>query len=299
MPKVAEALRMFGPEQWGQVDRFLAFYGQTYNFGPRDRRAVGGVRNHFKKAVTLIRLAEKLRPNLQIDRDQLETLGYTPAANADEITTVIEAAVLELYSTIDCTVKVQRAIYGKARGFKDTTRKVFQSARAIGGDFPESLRQAILGADWYWRLMNLRDELVHLGTGRVHEDHQTGAIRYDHFGLTEHDKPFTIEDIFGWLAATLNQVNGFIGFVFHELNQTLVDREIFQTCGMSQGKMLWRYLSPVGDITFDSGRCGAWIWFDQPGETPCPFIPMCGAYQRKAPAPAGDPPATLEPPAAD
>ena len=294
MPKVAEALRMFGPEQWGQIDRFLAFYDQTYSFDARDKRAVGGVRNHFNKATTLIRLAEKLRPNLKIDHDQLETLGFTPAENGEEISTVIEATVLELYSIVDCTVKVLRAIYGKSRGFKDTTRKVFQSVKDIGGDFPEPLREAILAAGWYWRLMNLRDELVHLGTGRVHEDHKTGVVRYDHYGLTENEKPFSIEDIYGWLHATLAQINGFVGLIFHHLNQTLRDREIFQTCGMSRGKMLWRYLSPVGEITFNSGRCGAWIWFEKPGETPCPFIPMCGAYQRKAPAPAGDPPAVLD-----
>lgn len=88
-------------------------------------------------------------------------------------------------------------------------------------------------------------------------------------------------------------INAFVGQVFHVLTQTLADRVIFRTCGMSQGKMLWCYLSPVGDITFYSGNCGAWVWFDKPGETPCSFIPMCGAYQRKAVAPASGPPPSI------
>jgi len=75
-----------------------------------------------------------------------------------------------------------------------------------------------------------------------------------------------------------------------ELWGTLADRESFEPCGTSYGKFLWRYVSPVGDLTFDSGNCGAWVWFEKPGETPCPFIPMCGAYQRKAVAPAGGQP---------
>ena len=297
MPKVADALLMFAPKLWGQVDRFLKFYDHTYSFAERDQRAVAGVRNHLQKAVTLIQLAGKLRPNLQIDCDQLETHGFTPAANAEEIATVIEAAVLELYSTLDCTVKVLRAVYGNTSpGFKDSTRRVFQAPHMIKGSFPEPLRQAIAEAGWYWRLLHLRDELVHLATGRIHQDHQSGAIRYDHYGLKEGEKPLTIDDIFGWLDVTLAQVNAFIGFVFHHLNHTLADREIFQPCGMVRGLMLWRYLSPVGEITFDSGRCGAWVWFEKPDQPTCPFVDHCGAYRRKAQAPPGDSPATLNPP---
>ncbi|QEU05015.1 hypothetical protein [Pseudomonas oryzihabitans] len=294
MPKIADALRIFAPEEWGQVDHFMAFYNQTYSFDARDKRAASGIRNHFRKAITLIRLGEKLRPNLKIDQQQLETFGYTPAENGEEISTIIEAAILELYSTVDCTVKVLRAIYGKCRGFKDSTRKVFQSVRNIGGNFPDPIRQAIIDAAWYWQLMKLRDELVHLGTGRVYENKETCMVRYDHFGLKENEKPFSIDDIYSWLQTLLDQINGFIGAIFHYLNQTLADREIFQACGMSQGKMLWRYVSPAGKVTFNSGRCGAWVWFENPGETPCPFIPMCGAYERKAPAPNGAPPIALD-----
>ena len=289
MPKIAETLRFFAPEQWGQVDYFLAFYDKTHNFNARDKRAVGGVRNHFQKAITLIRLAEKLQPNLQKDHDQLENFGYSHEENGEEISTVIEAAILELYSTVDCTVKVLRAIYGKSRGFKESTRKFFQSVNEIGGDFPEAIRQAVMAADWYWRLMKLRDELVHLGTGVVRQDHETKLASYSHYGLTENEKLFRIEDIYGWLHTEAAHINKFIGLIFHHLNQNLAKIEVFQPCGMLRGKILWRYLSPIGEINFNSGRCGAWVWFEKPGETLCPFIPMCGAYQRKAPAPADDP----------
>jgi hypothetical protein len=284
MPKIAAALKMFNPELWGQVERFKHFYEHTYNLESRDKRAVAGVGNHFMKARTLADLAIKLRPNLQIDRDQLETLGFTPAANSDEIATVIEASILELYATLDCVVKVLRAIYGKtSRGFKDSTRATLEHPEKIEGSFPNPLKTAIADAAWTKRLLHLRDELTHLATGHVHMDHQTSEVRYDHHGLKEGENILSIPDIYAWLESEIELVNALTGVVFHHLNGTLANRESFESCGMAQGKFLWRYVSPVGDLTFDSGRCGAWIWFEKPGETPCPFIPMCGAYQRKAP----------------
>jgi len=290
MPKIADALLMFVPEHWGQVERFIRFYSHTYSLSDRDQRAVVGVRNHFDKAARLLKLAQKLRPNLMIDHEQLETQGFTPAANGAEIATVLEASILELYSCLDCMVKVLRAIYGKtSRGFKaDSTRAVLQAPNKITGSFPDVLKTAIVGAGWTKRLMNLRDELTHLATGNIHLDAATGAVRYDHRSLKEADQPLSIEDIYGWLQTTADQVNALTGLVFHHLNQTLIDRESYETCGMVQGRFLWRYVSPVGELTFNSGRCGAWIWFEKPDMPTCPFVGACGAYQRKAPAPAGD-----------
>lgn len=297
MPKIADQLLMFVPEHWGEVERFLQFYEHTYSFEARDKRAVAGVRAHFNKALRLIELAEKLRPNLDIDNTELEEKGFTPAANAEEIVTVVEAAIVEMYSTVDCSVKVLRAVYGpNSRGFKDSTRKFFQGVAKIEGAFPDSLKAAVTAAAWYRRLLHLRDELTHLATGHLHSDRETGLVRYDHYGLKEGDKPLSIDDIFGWLAKTLNEINAFVGLVFQQLNQTLADKEVFQTCGMVQGRMLWRYVSPAGGpLTFNSGRCGAWVWFEKPEFPTCPFTGFCGAYHRKAVAPAGDPPPVLEP----
>lgn len=132
-------------------------------------------------------------------------------------------------------------------------------------------------------------------TSFSHTDHKTGLVHYDHFGLKEGDKPLSIEDVFGWFSTTLAQVNAFTGSVFHHLNRTLADKEMFQACGMVQGRMLWRYVSAAnGPLTFNSGRCGAWTWFEKPELPTCPFVGFCGAYQRKAPTPPGDPPSVLE-----
>jgi len=284
VPKVAEAVLMFAPERWGQVDRFRRFCSTTYAFGERDQRAVTGVEAHFDKCVRLTSLAEKLRPNLQIDQAQLNERGVTPADNARELATVLEAAILELYSSVDCTVKVLRAIYGHStRGFRDSTRGLFQNISKMSGSFPEALRPSIETAPWYWRLVHLRDELTHLATGSVHLKPETGLVWYIHHGLKDGDKPLIIDDIFGWLHEMIAEVNRFLGAVFQHLNGTLADKPTFQICGMVQGRILYRWLSPVGELTFDSGACGAWVWFEQPGNPTCPFRETCGAYRNKAP----------------
>ncbi len=284
MPKVAEAVLMFAPESWGQVDRFRRFWSTTYTFGGRDQRAVTGVEAHFQKCVRLMNLAEKLRPNLQIDEAQLNERGVTPADNACELATVIEAAILEIYSSVDCAVKVLRAIYGPGtRGFKDSTRSLFQKISKMSGSFPDELKPLIEGASWYWRLLHLRDELTHLETGDVRLKPETGLVWYIHQGLKDGDKPLIIDDIFGWLHEMISEVNSFLGAVFNHLNGTLADKPIFQICGMVHGRILHRWLSPVGNLTFDSGACGAWIWFEQPGNPTCPFMGVCGAYRNKAP----------------
>jgi hypothetical protein len=285
MPVIAPALRMFAHELWGEVDKFRHFYATTYTFDERDMRAVGGVQAHFIKFQRLTALAEKLRPNLRIDEVQLDERGFTPADNAGELATVIEAAILELYSSIDCTVKVLRAIYGgTTRGFRDSTRSLFQSIDKLTGEFPDALKPLFANASWYPELLRLRDELTHLATGVVRRNVADGPVYYIHYGLKPDGKPLEIEDVFGWLETMAGHVNAFLGAVFHHLNGNLKDTPIMEPCGMVESRILMRQLSPAGQITFDSGTCMSRIWFELPENPTCPFKDHCGAYRGKPPA---------------
>lgn len=284
MPTVAPQLLMFHPERWGQVDRFRRFYSTTYEFTERQQRAVMGVEAHFEKFLRLQSLAASLLPRLQIDEKQLEEQGFTPAENARDIAVLIEAAVLELYSAVDCTRQILETLYQKGtRHFqKDSTEKLFNYASKFEGTFPDELKPLFTDAPWYWKLVKLRKELVHLSTGSICQERESKSIRYDHFGLKEGNKPYSIDNIFEWLDDMMKQVNQFLGQVFKYLNSTLDDKPVHQICGMVEGRVLYRYLSPVGDITFDSGACGAQVWFDLPDSPTCPFKERCGAYQRPA-----------------
>ncbi|MCK1481536.1 MULTISPECIES: hypothetical protein [unclassified Bradyrhizobium] len=146
-PQTLPTVRVFAPEQWGEVDRFANFYAGTYQFSDRDQRAVSGVANHFEKALTLQSLAVKLRPGLDIDHDQLNKNGFTPALNSHELSAVIEASALELYSSVDCTTKVLRADGAGSRSFPGSTRKLFQNIDKVTGSFPEEVKDAFRAAN--------------------------------------------------------------------------------------------------------------------------------------------------------
>lgn len=277
-------VRVFAPEQWGEVDRFANFYSGTYRFSDREKRAVSGVLNHFQKAITLQTLAVKLKPGLDIDKKQLDESGYTPALNSHELSAVIEASILELYSSLDCTVKVLRAVYGSgSRSFPESTRRLFQNIEKVAGSFPDELKEAFRKADWYDGLLYLRDELTHLATGSCNLDHKTGVVQYMHLGMKLRGGVYVIEDVFAWLAEIINKLNGFLGIVFRVLNATLKSTLVQQVCGFVEGRILMRYLDPTEQLTFDSGRCFAYQWFEKLENPTCPFVEHCGAYQRKMP----------------
>jgi uncharacterized protein with HEPN domain len=290
MPKVPDAVRTFAPEQWGTVDYFKTFYETTFNFKPTDKRATSGVSAHFNKAQYLVVLAHKLKPNLEIDATELEENGYSPVHNSYELGTVVEAAILELYSVIDCTVKVIRAVHGKtSRGFKDSTRGLFEKVDEITGTIPEEIREEVKHAHWFERLRRIRDEITHLTPGSCHFESDTKIVNYMHVGIVEHGKILVIEDIFNWIDEMMRSINYFIGLVFHYLSVSFENKPVPEMCGMVEGRALLRYLRPVGSgerITFDSGECASWVWFEKEDLPTCPFAQACGAYKNKA-APEG------------
>ncbi len=280
-PRIADALLFFAPERWGEVERFSKLYGETYKFDARATRALAGVTQHFEKAYTFRRLAERMRPNLEIDREQLNTLGFTPAEHSRELAAVVEAAVVELYSCVDCTAKVLRAIYGgRSRGFKDSTSGLFVNIDAIGGEFPEALKGVIRDADWFNRLRFLRDELTHLGAGTCHLPEGTDKVTYMHTGVSESGKPLVLDDVFTWLDGQLQMIAGFHARVFNFLRGTLSNKPVHQICGMVAGRMLMRFVDPTQPLDSSSGTCQSWIWFEKPDMPTCPFAVGCGAYAR-------------------
>jgi hypothetical protein len=273
-------VRTFAPELWGEMDRFATFHGASFpDSTPRERRAVSGARNHFRKALVLRNLTERLRPHIQIDRQELHQKGYSAAQNSVESAAVIENIFTELYSAIDCTRKVIVATH-KVRGVPDSTRKLFQRIRAnlLDGQFPSELILAFKRATWYERLLSIRDELTHSDLGSCHFDEATGKVSYWHFGLGSGDKPLIIEDIYERLDSDINCVNEFLGQIFRYLNSLLIDKAVVQVCGLTGGKALIRELRPAETITFDSGICMSVAWIEADGVPTCPFL--CEAYHR-------------------
>lgn len=275
-------VRMYAPEQWGTLEKFSKFYSGTFPLSNVGKRSVSGAINHFHKAATLRNLAIKLIPNLDDDEEELNQHGYSHAINSKELSAVIEAVMLELYSTIDCSRKVITEIYSKYRGIPDSTRKYFQNINngKVDERFPEQLIIAVTEASWFEKFRIIRDELTHHDTGSCHRDRDTGKVRYMHSGITTNGKPLIIEDIFGKVEDIFSEVNQFIGRVFAYLYTQLNDEPVLQYCGIFDGRMYTRYVSPKEAIDFHGGICDAKKWFDLEENPTCVFSNKCGAYKK-------------------
>ncbi|MGB3470329.1 MAG: hypothetical protein WBA51_05875 [Erythrobacter sp.] len=283
MPKVPEAVRMFAPERWGEVDRFRVLWPTTYKFEGFQKRVVAGVENHFHKALTLLQIAESLIPSLEVDETELEVRGFTPAQNARKLAAVLEGVITELYSVVDCTAKVLHLIYGPTSSrYKDSTRRLFAEADKITGSFPERLKNVIRAVTWYEELRRIRDELTHRDVGSCSKDPESEKIRYFHSSLWEGERLKPIEDIFGWVRTNVDAVNQFIGVVFNELNSNIKAGTVHQVCGMVEGRILMRMLDVAQPIDFDNGTCLSAQWFTEPENPDCPFAGNCGAFARRA-----------------
>ena len=284
--KISERfLRSFAPEQWGQVERFLNFYSTTHRFNKRTNACVRGVASHFHKALTLQSLANRLRPSLARDNEQLEAEGYSPAPHARELAAVIETILCELYASIDCTATLLSAIYGKLPGVPSkSTRNLFTNAAKgkIDGRFPKPLLDAIVKAEpWVVGLRDIRDTISHSDTGFCHLDSETGIVGYMNPAMGPSDRAHVIDDIFAEVEEYFSSVNKWLGATFLFLNSELKDIETQQFCGFFSGRMYTRLVRPSEATSFHGGRCQAYLWFEKEGNPTCPRVEECGAYKRK------------------
>ena len=273
----------FTPERWGTLERFQHFYGGTHHFDRDTQKSLPGAANHFHKALILFQVAKEHASLLPEDRVQIEERGHTPARRGKELSALVESIILDLYSSIDCTRKVFTFIYRNHHGVKQSTRKIFQAAAdgKIDATVPEGIRNAFANAAWYADFRALRDAITHSDVGSCHLDESSGKVFYMHAGLERDGKALVIEDIFDHVEKTKDNVNLFMGQVFHWLNVDLKDEEVWQMCGVFDGRGYTRFVRPSEAVDFNSGRCDAFRWFEKTENPECPFMRECTAYQRR------------------
>jgi hypothetical protein len=223
--------------------------------------------------------------SLAKDREELISRGYSDNSNGAHLAAILETVFCELYSSVDCARQVVRAIYveKKFRGLPDSTRKFFQYADEgqLDPRLPEPIRTAFCKAEWYHKLRIVRDAVTHADVGSCHLVEKAGVPLYMNDSIpADQGKCFMIKDVFGQIAIFKTAVNGFLVQIFHCLNETLVQTEVFQICGFFDGRMYTRFVLPAEAVDFHSGRCQALEWFDKEGNPRCPFADNCGAYKR-------------------
>lgn len=239
--------------------------------------------NHFHKANRLLCVAEYIAPLIEEDERELREKSFTSSRRSLEFTAVVESAITALYSSVDCARKTLRIVYPKAQGLPDSTRKLFQNAvnGKIDQSIPASIVDALTAADWFVPMRVLRDALPHTNTGSCHRDHETGKIRY----FSDAVKPISgkgyVDDFLPYIFDVRNKINQFLGQIFSELNKSLDDSEVWQMCGMFYGRVYHRFVRATEAVDFNSGRCGAFEWFEKDENPTCPFVGSCGAYQKR------------------
>jgi hypothetical protein len=272
---------IFSPRNWGSLQRFEHFYPTTYSFDRNTQYAIKGAANHFYKALHLFNLAKEFSPRLNEDNAELEKNGYTDSVRSNELSALVEAIILEFYSSIDCTRHIVTTIYKNHRGVKQSTRKFFQAAfkGTVAETVPLDIREAFKTAGWYPGLRRIRDSLTHSDIGSCRLDKTTQSVSYMHAGLGDNKRAFVIKDIFEYMDTLNAQINQFTGKVFNCLNGTLLDKELLQMCGIFNGFAYSRFVKPSDAVDFNSGRCNP--WFDSSSIACCPFADKCTAYKNK------------------
>lgn len=272
---------MFAPDRWGELEKLSKFYSSTYQFDHHTGRALSGATNHFHKVMTLFKFAQRIKANLEEDNKEIEQNGYTPAIRGKELSAIIETIFLDLYSSIDCTRQVLYFIFRNCRGVPKSTRKLFENASKdkIDEKIPKLIRMALKDATWYDEFRKIRDELTHSDIGSCHLNKNTGKVFYMLCGLGTVSKGLVIEDIFEKLSNLINNVNLFLGRIYHSLNSQLTDKEVWQVCGFFDGRVYSRFVKPSEAKDFNSGRCDAFSWFEKDENPTCPFVDNCGAYK--------------------
>ena len=284
VPAAGPFVQTFAPELWGEAEKFVRFAPFTYEFKEAQARALEGIVGHFRKAAALKRVARRLEEGLALDRDEVQTQGYSEARRSEEFAAVVEEVFGELYACLDCARQVLKVVYPKARGMKDKTSKLFDDAAAGKTDpiVPAAIVTALALAhnDWFWELRRIRTAVTHLSPGDCSPGEEKGKVAYFNRALGRSGNSLEIKDVWGEIERYFGAVNDLLGSVFHELNATLTDQRVQKVCGFYEGRVYQRSVSPVEVKDFDSGVCASYEWFEKDENPTCPMSGTCGAYAR-------------------
>ena len=278
----------FAPDHWTEVHRFGEFCqtscksggNRTFAYSGRPFQAYQGSHGHLASFRTLIEIAKQLAPSLASDKKELETRGHTAGRNEQALRTIIEVAVKELYSALECTVNVIHALYGeKIRDFRRSASRFIEDKNRIQSSLPPEIRLPHRAA---WRdILALRTQLTHWNLGHAAMDDE-GRFTYGHYSLRTNDTPFSVDDVFAWLRTLEDRLVQFQENVYGFLNENHMEPGAVQvTCGIYRGRFYTRLVDPTEPLTRNSGICQARTWFEkEEGATLCPLKDDCGAYRR-------------------
>ena len=280
-------LLSFNPSNWSFLHRLHAFLGPPLSSDANVRIGLRDCEGHLAKVAICWRIARRLRPNLFLDREELEKYGGSDDLHSKEFAVVCESVIAGLYSAIDGLRTFLFGAYRKvSRVQKGSNRQLFERAanNQYGIGFPEPIRLKLAEAweDWFPPLRKLRTQLTHGSAGTCHLD-KAGRIVYLNEGMGERAEHTFLQDVETYLKQTERSVRELIEDVcaFHYSKLQAIPR--FTICGWYHARWYARMVSPNAELSWDHGHCLSYEWFEREHEHFCPMANQCEAYKRKWP----------------
>lgn len=278
----------FMPEQWTSLHKLRYFLGAPL---PNDGSVRIGLRDceqHLSKVQVLWRVAERLRPNLILDREELERIGGTANLHSQELAAVFESIICALYSSLDGLRKFLFGVYRNVKGVQNGSNgKLFDRAqeKQYGPGFSEEIRLLIAEArkSWFLRLREIRTELTHGSTGTCHLDTKTNLVRYFNEGIKREGGNLFLDDIEGLVRTFDGKVRELIHSIAAYFYTQLEPVLQFQICGMYRARWYGRMVAAAPNISSKDGHCLSYDWFEKEPGYFCPLAKQCSAYERKWP----------------
>jgi hypothetical protein len=265
-----------------------AMLGEPLPTTPRAYEALDICLNRLNKFETFGRIVTRILPDLPKDHEELDNMGASRNLNSAEFGAIIEAMLCELYGVCDGLREFLTALYRKVRGVQNkSNEKLFRraEAREYGPEFPEPIREALAEAyrSWFPRLRELRRQIVHAEGGFFHLNSETCAVAYWHGPTVGSRRRQVIEDVTASVRDYDTQVRQLLETVAIHFLAQLAPKPRMYPCGTYLARMYLRMVAPVPDLSFQSGYCASWDWFEKEPEFFCPLAKQCSAYQHKWP----------------
>ncbi|RQR65292.1 hypothetical protein DIE18_02070 [Burkholderia sp. Bp9125] len=278
-------LLQFAPHLWTPAARFSKFFGPPFETSGKARHALKTVVDHTRKYQVLASLANRLYPTLADDIAELHENGFTPASRSSEFAAVFETLICELYSVLDGVRDTLYWLFEKERGVqKKSTEKLFSLAKAeqYGEGFPETIRATLAEAydSWFPELRVLRTTFTHGALGSCHYYPDTQRVSYFNNSIGGERR---IDDVIAKTSEFAAAVFALQNLIFGELYARLDPVESRHICGIYKSRIYSRFVAPLAELRWDSGRCESRQWFDSEPDRRCPVAAECAAYAQPAP----------------
>ncbi|MHC9510023.1 hypothetical protein [Kangiella sp. M94] len=272
----------FTPEQWSSATKLRHFTYAPLKDNKYYNRSIMTALDHFQKYKTLADLLNESLLKMDIDHQEVNETGHSPAIFSKRAAALIECCLNELYASLDGIrdfmywVLKDRKIQGMQ---KKSTSKLFTKAKEgkYCSNFPKELTILLVDAhdEWFQQLNKYRTEFTHGSLGFCSKDQKTKKICYIHPGLGNPSRALVINDVIGYLNKTYQYCFNLQESVFSYFYQNLSLEPATVVCGFFQGLTYQRKIEPNKDLSFNSGECLSINY-----QTKCPLSDNCEAYLR-------------------